>query len=108
MAQFLGDIAGMLEILTFGLGLVVLHHAQAQQSTLLKLAALVMLVGSLGSGICTTYYWVDYQQAGVFSSDAQLGHGHTDSGSAHQLHGPMRAHDGPHHGGSHMPGLEAP
>jgi hypothetical protein len=68
MDQFLGDIAGMMEIFAIGAGLVLLHLASKEPpAKLLKAAGLVLLLGGLGVGICTSYYWFQYQGAGHFA-----------------------------------------
>lgn len=67
MAQFLGDIAGMLEIFAIALGLVLLHRAAKESpAKLLRAAGLVLVVGGLLVGICTGWYWLKYQLAGDF------------------------------------------
>jgi hypothetical protein len=67
VAQFLGDIAGMLEIFAIALGLVLLHRASKEApARLLKAAGWVLIVGGIAVGVCTSWYWVSYQAAGDF------------------------------------------
>lgn len=69
MAEFLGDIAGMLELFAIATGLVLLHQAnKAAPAKLLKLAGWVLVIGGLFVGTCTTYYWLKYQARGDFDS----------------------------------------
>lgn len=69
MAQFLADIAGMLEIFAIAGGLLLLHRAAKEApAKLLKAAGWVLLVGGVLSGICTSYYWFRYQGRGEFHS----------------------------------------
>lgn len=67
MTQFLGGIAGMLEIFAIAAGFILLHlAAKAPPAKLLKVAAIILIVGGIGSGLCTGYYWFKYQRAGHF------------------------------------------
>ncbi|MCB9540058.1 MAG: hypothetical protein H6704_27915 [Myxococcales bacterium] len=67
MAQFLGDVAGMLELFAIAAGLVLLHEASKEPAAkLLKAAGLVLVVGGIAVGLCTSFYWFKYQAAGNF------------------------------------------
>lgn len=69
MAQFLADIAGMLEIFAVAAGLVLLHKASKEPpAKFLKAAGLVLVIGGIGVGLCTSWYWFKYQAAGEFDS----------------------------------------
>ena len=70
MAQFTADIAGMLEIFAIAGGLVLLHVARKDEggARLLSLAGWLLIVGGVGSGLCTIAYWVMYQNAGMFDA----------------------------------------
>ena len=72
MAQFLGDIAGMMEIFAVAAGLVLLHRASKDESAkLLKAAGVVLVIGGVGVGLCTTWYWLQYHSAGAFDVQAE-------------------------------------
>lgn len=74
MAQFLGDIAWMLELFAVAWGFVLLHRAAKEApAKLLQLAGWVLVLGGIGTALCTGYYWFSYQGRGHF--DAPHGHG---------------------------------
>lgn len=74
MAQFLADIAGMLELFAIAAGLVLLHRAAKDgPAKLLKAAGWVLVVGGVAVGLCTTYYWFKYQSRGEFDG-AHMGY----------------------------------
>lgn len=66
MAEFLGDIAFMIEVLVLGLGLVVLHFSVKEGSNLLKWSGRIMVICGLLGMICTSYYYMKYFWAGEF------------------------------------------
>lgn len=67
MAQFLGDIAGMLELFAIAGGLVLLHRAfKEPPARLLKVAGAVLVIGGIAVGLCTSWYWFQYASAGDF------------------------------------------
>jgi hypothetical protein len=67
MAEFLGDIAGMLEIFAVAAGLVLLHRASKEApAKLLQAAGVLLIVGGLVAGACTGWYWFQYRAAGDF------------------------------------------
>ena len=71
MAQFLSDIAGMLEIFAVAAGLLLLHRASKEApARLMKVAAVVLLLGGVAVGLCTASYWFKYQKAGMFERNA--------------------------------------
>ncbi len=77
MAQVLGDIAGMLEIFASATGMVLLHLASKNPpARLLQAAAGVLILGGVFSGLCTTWYWLQYR---------------SDGGFDHATHGPMHS-----------------
>lgn len=66
MAEFLGDIAFMIEVLVLGLGLVVLHFSKKEGSDLLKWSGRIMCVFGFLGMICTSYYYMKYFWSGEF------------------------------------------
>jgi hypothetical protein len=69
MAQFLADIAGMLEVFAIAGGLVLLHRASKEApAKLLQAAGWVLVVGGVVVGACTSFYWFKYQSRGDFDS----------------------------------------
>ena len=68
MAEFLGDIAFILESILLVSGLVIYYFALEKQSKLLKFAAMVAIVISLLGMLCTGYYWFSYQSQGAFDT----------------------------------------
>lgn len=67
MAEFLGDIAGILEVFAVAAGLYVLHIGRREGAWLIKASGTVLLVGGIVLGLCTGYYWVRYAQQGAFA-----------------------------------------
>ncbi|MBK24575.1 MAG: hypothetical protein CME70_11325 [Halobacteriovorax sp.] len=68
MAEFLGDIAFMIEILVLGLGLVVIHYGKKEKSKLLKTSGYLMSIFSILALICTTFFYFKYYFNGDFDS----------------------------------------
>ncbi len=66
MAQFLGDIAGMLEIFAIAGGLILLHFAAKERAKLLSAAGWVLLAGGILVGACTLSYWFKYNSQDEF------------------------------------------
>lgn len=67
MAQFLADIAGMLELFAIATGLALLHRASKEApAKLLKASGWVLLIGGILVALCTGYYWLRYQSRGEF------------------------------------------
>lgn len=67
MAQFLGDIAFLLELFAVTGGLCLLYLAgQRAGAGLLRLAAYLLIAGGIAGALCTGYYWFKYQAAGDF------------------------------------------
>ncbi len=66
MAQFLGDIAFLLEMVLVAAGLVLLHRSRQETAGLLRAAAVVLLLAGTGTAICTGYFWFRYQGQGDF------------------------------------------
>ncbi len=66
MAQFMGDVAFLLELALVAAGLVLLHTGRLQSAALLRAAGWTLVVGATATATCTTYFWVRYHQAGEF------------------------------------------
>ncbi len=68
MSQFLGDVAGMLELFAIAGGLVVLHLAKKEApAKLLQTAGWLLIVGGVAGTLCTGYYWFKFQAQGDFA-----------------------------------------
>lgn len=66
-AQFLGDIAFMLETFAVAGGLLLLGGAWAAAAgRLARAAGLVLLLAGVGGALCTTWFWFKYHGAGEF------------------------------------------
>ncbi len=81
MAEFLGDIAFMIEALVLGLGLVVLHFNQKESSPYLKWSGRLMAACAIFGMICTITFYLKYFMAGEFdrayplkSSSGEMNH----------------------------------
>lgn len=68
MAEFMGDIAFILEVALLCAGLLVWDYGKRQGAGLVKISAAIMVAAGLGAGICTTYYWFSYMNAGAFAT----------------------------------------
>ena len=66
MAQFLGDIAFLLELALVAAGLGLLHVGRDRAASLLRAAGWILVVGATGTALCTGYFWLRYHQAGDF------------------------------------------
>ena len=72
MAQFLGDIAFMIEVLIVGLGLVVLHFNNREGSSYLKWAGRLMITAGVLGMICTSFFYFKYMLSGEFSTSKTI------------------------------------
>ncbi len=68
MAQFLGDIAFILESMLLVSGLVIYYFALERKSKLLKFTAIIAIIISLLGMLCTGYYWFSYLSQGAFQT----------------------------------------
>lgn len=69
MAQFMADIAGMLELFAIAAGLVLLHRAGKEApAKLLNVAGWALVTGGMVVGACTTFYWFKYRSRGELDS----------------------------------------
>jgi hypothetical protein len=66
MAMYSAHIAFMLEILALAAGLVALHYATAMHSGKIRLAGLILVIGSAVSLSCNLYYSGKYIFMGHF------------------------------------------
>lgn len=66
MAQFLGDIAFLFEMVLIAGGLVLLHRGRQEGAGLLRVAAIVLLLAGTAGALCTTYFWFRYHGQGDF------------------------------------------
>lgn len=116
MAMFQLDIAFMLELAAFAGGLIVLHFGREKGSGLLKWAAVVLLVGSVLTALCSSYFGIRYHILGDFDRAypahrmAVPGGGHMHPGGHMAPGGPMTPGARPPMGGPGMmqPGAPAP
>ncbi|WP_138380345.1 hypothetical protein [Luteithermobacter gelatinilyticus] len=72
--EFLGDIAFMVDVAVLASGLIVLHFAQKENSSLMKWAAWVMIVTGTLAAICTGAYWAYYYFEGVYDVQHMMPH----------------------------------
>ncbi len=72
MAQFLGDIAFMIEVLIVGLGLVALHFNKREGSSYLKWAGRLMITAGVLGMICTSFFYFKYMFSGEFSTSKTM------------------------------------
>lgn len=66
MAQFMGDIAFLLELGLVAAGLVLLHVGRERSAALVRTAGWVLVVGATATALCTSYFWLRYHGAGDF------------------------------------------
>jgi hypothetical protein len=67
MAEFLGDIAVMLEVLILGLGIIVIYFAKREGSKLLSWAGNLFIAASVAGLLCSGTYYFKYYFAGEFA-----------------------------------------
>lgn len=68
MAQFLGDIAVMLEVLVFGVGAAIWYWGSRERSTLLAFTGGVLVVSAVLGAVCSIYYYLNYHYEGDFKN----------------------------------------
>lgn len=66
MAQFMGDIAFLLELGLVAAGIVLLHAGRERSAALLRAAGWILVVGATATALCTGYFWFHYHGAGDF------------------------------------------
>ena len=64
MAMFVGHVAFMLELAVFVAGLALWHFGRERAASTLRAGALIAMVGSALSALCTGYYLVRYSVQG--------------------------------------------
>jgi uncharacterized membrane protein YeiB len=73
MAEFLGDIAFMIEVFALSIGLIVLHFNKKEKSVYLSWAGrLLSAFGVLGM-VCTGFFYIKYFFAGEFDQTHSMG-----------------------------------
>lgn len=70
LAQFLGDIAFLLELGLVSAGLVLLHAGRERSARLLRAAGWLLIVGATATAVCTGYFWLRYHRVGDFDRAA--------------------------------------
>lgn len=68
MAMYLAELVFLVELALLAAGLVLLYKAHKEASVLLKTAAILLIIGSIGTAICTTYFSLKYYKQGVFDT----------------------------------------
>jgi len=68
MTMFLAELVFIFELALFSSGLIILHYGKRESTKLIKIAAYIMIVGSLLTTICTSYYSLKYYNQGAFDS----------------------------------------
>jgi len=66
LAQFLGDIAFLLELGLVASGLVAVHVGRERSALLVRAAGWLLVVGATATAVCTCYFWLRYHRAGEF------------------------------------------
>ncbi len=66
MAQFIGDIAFLFELGLVAVGIVLIHFGRERSAGMLRTAGWILVIGALGTAICTSVFWFRYLQAGDF------------------------------------------
>lgn len=74
MAQFMGEIAFLLELGLVAAGLVLLQVAHERSAGLLRTAGWILVVGATATALCTSYFWLRYHQAGSFDLAGSAAH----------------------------------
>ncbi len=85
MAQFLGDIAFLLELALVAAGLLLLQVARERSAPLLRGAGWLLVVGAIGTALCTGYFWFRYYQIGDFDRARSANQLEEMAGSADSL-----------------------
>ncbi len=68
MAQFLGDIVFILELVTVAAGIFVFSIGKEKGSSLIKSSALILIIGGVLMAICSTFFYTKYFLQGDFDS----------------------------------------
>ncbi|MBK24525.1 MAG: hypothetical protein CME70_11075 [Halobacteriovorax sp.] len=68
MAEFLGDIAFVFEILVLGIGLLIIYYGKKENSKLVRFAGYMMSAISILALTCTTFFYFKYYLNGEFDT----------------------------------------
>ncbi len=68
MAQFMGDLVLILELVIVAAGLYILAIAKKDGSKLIKSSALLLIIGGVFMATCSTYFYMKYYFQGEFES----------------------------------------
>lgn len=72
MLMFVAEIAFLLELIVIAAGLVLLNKAKKESAGSLKLASWILILGGVGTVICTWYYSFKYGAQGAFDTATWL------------------------------------
>lgn len=89
MAMFQLDIAFLLELALFSSGLIVLYFGREKGAGLLKAAGAVLVVGSVLTALCSSYFGVRYHIQGEFDHAHPAHHQMTERAHHMPSGGPM-------------------
>lgn len=73
MAEFLGDITIMFEVLTFAIGLAFWHFGTKEKAGKLLWGGIILTVVSVPAFVCTMYYYLQYRADGSFERSYPMG-----------------------------------
>jgi len=68
MLMFVAEIAFLLELAVIAAGLYLLAKARKDSSNLVKLAGWILIVGGIGTALCTWYFSAKYAGQGAFDT----------------------------------------
>jgi len=91
VAQFMGDIAFLLELGLVAAGLVLLHAGRERSAALLRAAGWILVVGATATALCTGYFWFHYNASGDFKQ--AIGRIPLETSSGQESSAAMRAVD---------------
>lgn len=66
MAEFMSDLTFVFELFAIAGGLVLLDRAAASGGGYTRLAGWILVVGGIGTSLCTGYFWLKYHEQGDF------------------------------------------
>jgi len=68
MAMYLAELVFLVELAMLATGLVLFYKAGKEASGVLKTAAILLIIGSIGTATCTTYFSLKYYNQGAFDT----------------------------------------